>query len=189
MGSMWGSVKNTASWLGQQAKAWLDKGAGNNSPSKKAYESGDWFGQGMVNGMVNQVSNVRNVAENMGETAVARLSDSTSNMSNVFKDMMTSKLDLNPVITPTLDMSKIKMEEFNRTYSAFSNNRIVNPETLGKKSPEEKSGNSVVNNFDLKFETYGDLPRGTVKRWAQEFQEEVTSVFNRDSLAKGEVVY
>lgn len=189
LSSMWGSVKNTASWLGQQAKAWLDKGAGNNSPSKKAYESGDWFGQGMVNGMVNQVSNVRNVAENMGETAVAKLSDSTSNMSNVFKDMMTSKLDLSPVITPTLDMSKIKMEEFNRTYSAFANNRIVNPEILGKKSPEEKSGNSVVNNFDLKFETYGDLPRGTVKRWAQEFQEEVTSVFNRDSLAKGEVVY
>ena len=189
IGSMWEDVKDTASWIGSLAVDWLDKGAGNASPSKKTYQSGDWFGQGMVNGMVNQVSNVKNVAENMGKTAVAKLSDSTSNMSNVFKDMMTSKLDLSPVITPTLDMSKIKMEEFNRTYSAFSNNRIVNPEVLGKKSPEEKSGNSVVNNFDLKFETYGDLPRGTVKRWAQEFQEEVTSVFNRDSLAKGEVVY
>ena len=187
--SMWSAVTGAASWIGRQAKAWLDKGAGNASPSKKAYESGDWFGQGMVNGMLSQVSNVRNVAENMGASAVTELSDSTSNMSNVFKDMMTSKLDLSPVITPTLDMSKIKMEEFNRTYSAFANNRIVHPEILGKKSPEEKSGNSVVNNFDLKFETYGDLPRGTVKRWAQEFQEEVTSVFNRDSLAKGEVVY
>lgn len=187
--SMWVTVKDTAYWLGGLAVDWLDAGAGNASPSKKTYQSGDWFGQGMVNGMVSQVSNVKNVAENMGKTAVTELSDSTKNMPNVFKDMMTSKLDLSPVITPTLDMSKIKMEEFNRTYSAFANNRIVNPEILGKKSPEEKSGNSVVNNFDLKFETYGDLPRGTVKRWAQEFQEEVTSVFNRDSLAKGEVVY
>lgn len=69
------------------------------SPSKAAYELGDFFGLGFIGGVENTFSKITSTSKRMGQLALASVSDSLSNID--------ANMDLSPTITPVLDLSNI----------------------------------------------------------------------------------
>lgn len=82
------------------AKAALDE----HSPSKEMEEVGMFGDLGLVNGLMKYASKVADAGYGVGKTALDALTDSLSNMSSLNLDL----LDLNPTITPVLDLSDIQ---------------------------------------------------------------------------------
>ena len=74
------------------------------SPSKLAMKSGVYFGQGYVNGIASTISDVSSAASYMGNTSL----DSLRTVISRVGDVLDSDMDLNPTITPVLDLSEIQ---------------------------------------------------------------------------------
>jgi tape measure domain-containing protein len=84
----------------------LKKKLGIKSPSKVLATVGKQSGQGLVNGLDSMASAVDDSASNIGDTAITSLSKSLSG----FSDLITGPVDIQPTVTPVLDLSGIKKD-------------------------------------------------------------------------------
>jgi hypothetical protein len=74
------------------------------SPSKATYEMGKFFDLGLVNGIVAYARNVYSASSDIGETAKLGMSDALGKIT----DIINSESDIEPTITPVLDLSNIE---------------------------------------------------------------------------------
>jgi hypothetical protein len=103
MQSLSWTANQTAYNIGQAAVNNLNSGAGNASPSHKTFKSGVFFDQGFINGMLKSASTVYDTSEEIGTTAVDAISSAVSKASSI----IAGETDLNPVITPVLDLTNV----------------------------------------------------------------------------------
>lgn len=74
------------------------------SPSKETAKIGGYFGQGFINSIKDYTLNAYNVGSGMAESAKKGLSEAVTKIQNV----LSSDIDVNPVIRPVLDLSDVK---------------------------------------------------------------------------------
>lgn len=82
----------------------IKKKLGIKSPSRAFMEVGNYSAQGLVKGLGEMSGSVEKAASDTGQAAVVALQKSLSG----FSDLITSNVDLTPVITPVLDLSLVK---------------------------------------------------------------------------------
>jgi tape measure domain-containing protein len=97
-------TKEAANQLGTGMIKELKRVLGIHSPSKEGHIIGQFFGSGVVTGLVESVSNVSDAASNIGDTAKDALKKSISGLAA----SVIAVSDLNPTITPVLDLSDVK---------------------------------------------------------------------------------
>ena len=73
------------------------------SPSKVGYKIGDFFGVGFTNGIANNFVDSSRAGTKMADNAKEALINAVSKMSNI----LDSDVDVQPVITPVLDLSNV----------------------------------------------------------------------------------
>ena len=82
----------------------IKKKLGIKSPSRVFMEVGGYSAQGLVRGLAEMSGSVEKAAAGTGQVAVDSLRKSLSG----FSDLITSDVDLQPTITPVLDLSSVK---------------------------------------------------------------------------------
>ena len=92
-----------ASAMAEAAAAAARKKLAEHSPSKVGYKIGDFFGIGFTNGIANNFVDSSRAGTKMADNAKEALVNSVSKMSNI----LDSDVDVQPVITPVLDLSNI----------------------------------------------------------------------------------
>jgi tape measure domain-containing protein len=76
------------------------------SPSREFMKVGKFSAEGLIKGLGNMSDSVEKVAEGTGRTAVDTLRKSLSG----FSDLIAHDMDLNPTITPVLDLSSVRKD-------------------------------------------------------------------------------
>lgn len=82
----------------------IKKKLGIKSPAQAFVEVGGYSAQGLIKGLVDMSGSVEKAAANTGQVAVDSLQKSLSG----FSDLITANVDLQPTITPVLDLSSVK---------------------------------------------------------------------------------
>lgn len=103
-GYYYSAVMTRAKNIGKSVIDNINSGAGNSSPSKKTIQSGKYIDEGLIIGLESLAPKVESVSENIGSSSVNAVANSISAVSSAIE----SGIDLNPVITPILDMSNIQ---------------------------------------------------------------------------------
>lgn len=111
-----GMVKGLAAGVGDVVDAAKNlagsalKGAGHllgiSSPSKEFRKLGVWSGEGFTGGINDSVSMVSDASANMGKAAITSMSKTISTLSA----LVPQTVDINPTITPVLDLSGVKKD-------------------------------------------------------------------------------
>lgn len=134
MGSMMSAVYARGAEVGRQAVAGVNAGAGNASPSKITTKSGINIGQGAINGMIQMGKSVYAAGYRLGHSAT----DGVDNGLNLDGILMG---DMNPVITPVVDLSNVQTA-INTINSSFGGNGIG----INGLSPVAPAGGTVIQN-------------------------------------------
>ena len=92
-----------ASAMAEAAAAAARKKLAERSPSKVGYKIGDFFGVGFTNGIANNFVDSSRAGTKMADNAKEALINAVSKMSNI----LDSDVDVQPVITPVLDLSNV----------------------------------------------------------------------------------
>lgn len=100
------AVASAAYSLAMRAVSAIRSAFSINSPSKVAFELGEYFGQGLVNGISAYGSTVARTSEGVGLDAIESMRKSISGIST----MLDGELDMNPVITPVLDLTGVRKD-------------------------------------------------------------------------------
>lgn len=74
------------------------------SPSKVMFKVGNFATQGLINGLLSLKGETEDAAYSVGESSADALSSAMRNLSTI----LNSEMDVNPTITPVLDLSKIQ---------------------------------------------------------------------------------
>ena len=89
--------------MANAAKNAAAKALDEHSPSKVGYKIGDFFGVGFTNGIANNFVGSSRAGTKMADNAKEALVNAVSKMSNI----LDSDVDVQPVITPVLDLSNV----------------------------------------------------------------------------------
>lgn len=89
--------------MANAAKNAAAKALDEHSPSKVGYKIGDFFGVGFTNGIANNFIDSSRAGTKMADNAKEALVNAVSKMSNI----LDSDVDVQPVITPVLDLSNV----------------------------------------------------------------------------------
>lgn len=89
--------------MANAAKNAAAKALDEHSPSKVGYKIGDFFGVGFTNGIANNFIDSSRAGTKMADNAKEALINAVSKMSNI----LDSNADVQPVITPVLDLSNV----------------------------------------------------------------------------------
>ena len=89
--------------MANAAKNAAAKALDEHSPSKVGYKIGDFFGVGFTNGIANNFVDSSRAGTKMADNAKEALINAVSKMSNI----LDSDVDVQPVITPVLDLSNV----------------------------------------------------------------------------------
>ncbi len=107
------------------------------SPSKVMTQSGEWFDQGYINGIVKLIPYVEKAAANMVDEAVDTVASESANLSSVLEDEM----NFNPVITPVLDLSQVEAG------AASVNEMFLNTPTMRVNTEQVTGAFGAMSNF------------------------------------------
>lgn len=81
----------------------IKKALGINSPSKEGISIGKFFDKGIIEGLMGYSENVNKAAEDVANSAL----DTLQATMNTIGDSIQGEFDMNPVITPVLDLTKM----------------------------------------------------------------------------------
>lgn len=142
-----GQVTDAAENLAKSALHSAEHFLGINSPSKKTTETGQWFAQGAADGMDNMSHVVDASATNLGKTALTALSKTMTGLS----DLINTNVDVNPTITPVLDLSDVKKNASQisgmlttkpiSVGSSYSNAVVISAGQQANNSPDDSATN------------------------------------------------
>lgn len=141
------AAKDVVRWAVDGVKNFL----GIRSPSKLMTELGEYWDQGFINGLNNLTSKVRTAAVGVGETAMDGISSAISKVSEVIN----SDMDLNPVITPVIDLTNVE-KGISTINGEFGKSRSLSLASAvsSKTSDLTASINGVLPNIPAQSPTY-----------------------------------
>lgn len=100
------AVINAGTQLGNDALNAAKEALKEHSPSKAFHQIGDYGGQGLVNGLNSTRDAVQDSGKKLGNAALGAVQDMMRTMANIDMD----DLDVNPTITPVLDLSSVQQQ-------------------------------------------------------------------------------
>jgi hypothetical protein len=128
------------------------------SPSKETTWMGENLDKGLINGIVALAGKVVKAAQNVGEQAMDGLRSTMSGLS----DVLDSDINLNPVITPVLDLNQVQAgantlsnllsngQSYDLAASQISADRLVAEERQnGSNAAVVNGGQGITNQFNL----------------------------------------
>lgn len=104
MDSMARQVANTAWNMGHNAAVNVKRGAVVKSPSRFTRQVGRFIDEGLILGMKDNLSGITSTANMIGSKSVNEIKNAMSALNNITID----SLDINPVVTPVMDLSGFK---------------------------------------------------------------------------------
>ena len=135
---------NAGSALGRAALDAAKKALDEHSPSREAYKVGDFFGIGLVNGILDNASKVYDASRNVANYAKEGLSKAISKIT----DVINSDMDTQPTIRPVLDLSDVESGAgyLNSMFSSSSIgvNSNLNAISVGMRSRNQNGANNDV---------------------------------------------
>lgn len=141
-------VVNAAKRIGQAALNGTKRVLDIHSPSRKFNLVGVQSGQGLEGGLLSYVGRIRQSGENLGEAAYNGVSNIVDTIMDVFDD----DIDMNPVITPVLDMDSVvdEWDDFAPEDFTFGGNvdrlpRQDEPDDKDSKSKSDDETNGDTN--------------------------------------------
>lgn len=181
-----GTVKRAAEGLAGMAKGALEKVLSIFSPSRVMRKDGGHFGEGFVLGIIDKYGRVSDTAAQMAQGAV----DAVRGYAATFSDTMLENMDLNPTISPILDLSNIGSIDIPSQFNVGSlSTRGIDVNTNGiDTSSSNVNPASQGDTYNIKIEATGELPDVTIKRMANQFQTEIKNQNDRRRLSRGEAV-
>lgn len=141
--SMIDTAVNAASSLASRAMSAIKSALDINSPSRKTRQVGNWFGEGFIIGTDSMGNKVYKSAKSLGEEALTGISEGADNVAGIIDDI----IDLNPVITPEIDMKNVKGVD------------IADYIPLTFSAPDTNSGNGTNGPVTININGYNKSPR------------------------------
>lgn len=185
-------ISSMVDWVGEKARTLAHTAKWNvesamqiMSPSRVMRKDGKFFGEGFGLGIQDMFGYVGKTARNLALNAA----ESASAYKDKFKEIMVADMDMNPVITPVLDMSNMDMEMLDSM-----NVRVPNVNVKGLSESEAKSlagsGSTTTTNttYEIHVTANGDLSRQKVKELAKQIQTEIKNENDRHKFSRGETV-
>lgn len=136
------SVRTAADQIIQKVNEALAAKAKIQSPSKVWRYYGNMLGEGLAYGIADETKRVTSVTNSLIDNSVGSLQDTISAISAGLENDMV----LNPVITPTLDLSKVTMQA-RRLNSMIDNANIAANVRTEELSDAQNQNGGVVQNF------------------------------------------
>lgn len=135
-----GSIVSKAAEMVRRAKAAANAEQAAQSPSKDMMESGGWFAQGFMIGIMRNTADVVSVASDMVAQAKEPFEGVAGTMSSLMDGI---DWDANPVITPVLDLSQVEsgMGMFD---GLFPQTQILSAARLGRMQPAMALSDTVL---------------------------------------------
>ena len=162
------AAKSAARALGNATNAALKSALRERSPSKISYQFGEYYGQGLINGMDDTSNKAEKSATNLGRSAIKGLKYAISKVSEIMGDNM----DTNPVITPVIDLTNVKSggrqlngmltDMTNKSIGLSSSVSLANSVSSGMRSSMEVQDSSVVDSIKNLINTLKDNDSATM---------------------------
>lgn len=179
--SMSGYVMSVAYNLASRAAETVKRALDIRSPSRVTFGLGEFFGEGFVNGISAMIGYAVNRAKSLADKTVDAIVEGTSMIESELND----RLDLNPTITPVIDMSKLHDLDMNAR-SRFS------IETSGiNRTLNNGQGQSITNNssetINYNVTVNATEPQNqNARKLAREIQAEIKREHDRTKFSRGE---
>ncbi len=157
------AAKDAVRSLGDDSVSTLAKSIKAHSPSELTTNLGEFFGSGFINGVTDKVDSAKQAAKNLGNTAVNGLKTAI----NAISDMCDMDMNLNPVITPVVDLSDFRKSnsEINGITSNWGNLSVGVTRTLANDAMFDFNQNAIINNeMAIKNQNGLELFRSAVKK-------------------------
>ena len=156
MDSMARQVANTAWNMGHNAAVHVKKGAQVHSPSKFTRQVGRFIDEGLILGMKDNLSGITSTANMIGSKSVNEIKNAMSALNNITID----SLDINPVVTPVMDLSGFKEQ------AKLANSLLDTKMDLVPRPVALSSISTLPNNPQNGNALYGDLmPQQVVRNY------------------------
>ena len=169
--------------LGLLARASLQRSILEASPSRALMEDGMYFGMGFAIGITGQKDNVMKKAADLALGA----RDAVTSYAKSFSEKMLENMELNPVITPVMDLSNVTGTDLSGNVNVGNLRGTANMNVEGIRSPQQAQvTNSTV--YEIHITANGDLPQSTIKQMAQSIQAEIKNQNDRMRISRGEAV-
>lgn len=123
------AVGDAAKTIAQAALDSAKKTLNSHSPSKEFETIGSDGTQGFINGLVSLAEDVKSASSQVGSSALIAMGKSIAGMS----DLINSNMNVNPTITPVLDLSNVK-----KNASQISGLLTTTPVTVGTSTTSAK---------------------------------------------------
>lgn len=156
MDSMARQVANTAWNMGHNAAVHVKKGAVVKSPSRFTRQVGRFIDEGLILGMKDNLSGITSTANMIGSKSVNEIKNAMSALNNITID----SLDINPVVTPVMDLSGFKEQ------AKLANSLLDTKMDLVPRPVALSSISTLPNNPQNGNALYGDLmPQQVVRNY------------------------
>lgn len=163
-----GIARQKAYALGRAAVTGLMQGIDANSPSKEAARAGNYFGEGFQFGIQDYTKTIQNDSYRLGSEALTGLINAVAQAKNVLEN---GEVDMNPVISPVLDLSNVREGAKNLNDMLYFNSGVLST-SLGRGVNAFKGS---INNPDLYFEK-GSLNNTDIVEAVKGVQYEVATM-------------
>lgn len=184
-----GSIWNAGRRLANSALSAVRSTLGIQSPSRVLMAAGVDTVKGFAIGLSDKRNTVTTQAQAMADNAMNAIIQSAQTINGVLND----NLNLQPVITPIIDLSNFNPEDFNPKVPRFGSNLSLRNldapvQRYGYKPPSESGYSGAPVEYHAHITTYGDLPEATVRKMAERFDSEFTRMADRNNMNRGEAV-
>ena len=171
---------NAGSYIGKQAAQATRNTLQVKSPSRVAKAIGRFYGEGMGIGIREMGSYVGQQAATMAQKAV----DTARSYANAFAEVMDDNMNMDPVITPVMDLTNIKTLDMNGRLRV---NGLTANAASGLNSITNSSTQSTTE-YHINITANGDLPQPTIKKMAKAIQTEIKNQNDKFRSSRGEAV-
>lgn len=177
-------VSSAGSTLGSLAKSALNFALGIFSPSREMIKSGGFFGDGFAMGIADRGKMVTDRASRMAQGAV----DAVKSYAAQFSDAMLDNMDLNPKITPVLDLGNVSGINLDSRVNVRGLDGLKNSVDTRGLNGISNSQSTQTNEYNINITANGDLPQPTIKKMAKAIQTEIKNQNDRARFSRGEAV-
>lgn len=150
------------------------------SPSRVAKKIGNFYGKGLGLGIREMGSYVGEQAATMAQKAV----DTARSYANAFAEVMDENTNMDPVITPVMDLTNIKSLDMNGRMRV---NGLTANAASGLNSITNNSSQTTTE-YHINITANGDLPQPTIKKMAKAIQTEIKNQNDKFRSSRGEAV-
>lgn len=179
--SMSGYVMRVAYNLANRAAEAIRKALVIRSPSRVTFGLGEFFGEGFVNGIASMIGHAITRAKSLANKTVDAIVEGTSMIESELND----RLDLNPTITPVIDLSNMRDLDMNARSRFSIETRGIN------RTPNNNQGQSITNNssetINYNVTVNATEPQNqNARKLAREIQAEIKREHDRTKFSRGE---